>query len=353
METTAGIIYPNLFIMLVARPGVGKSLIINPILDIWKACPLLSTGSQTLTSASFIDELKASYRERTLGGKTYKSSALLLGSSEFGSLTPAYDQSLLTRMADIYDGRPDFDSSTRGDGIIKIPYPLVHFIVGITPKFLGGVVPDTAWQQGFMARIHLIFSDERTSLTKEQLFSPKLLIKEKEELQREVIKKIIALCHFHGEFSWSTDAAEAMYQWVSAGLPPVPGHPKLETYCVRRFVHTCKLSMIIAAASQRHQISLNDFLCAKMFLLESEETLGETFTAMNQSTDADQIDQIYHWLILQCAADNNGVKIPAFHNYLATIVGIHMIERMYNHLEISRVINVSNNRVTPGDRQNA
>lgn len=352
METTAGTIYPNLFIMFVGRPGVGKSLVIGPIMEIWKSCPLLTVGSQTITYASFIDELKTAFRERTLGGRTYKSSAILLGASEFGSLTSSYDQTLLTRMADIYDGRPDFDSSTRGDGIIKLTDPLVHLLVGITPKFLGSVIPDTAWQQGFMARMHIIYSDEETILTKEQLFSPKRLLGEKEQLKREIIKKIIAICHFHGEFSWDNDAAEAMYQWNIEGRKPVPGHPKLETYCVRRFVHTCKLAMIIAAASQRHTISLNDFTCARMFLLESEETLAETFSAMSRSSDTDQIDQIYHWLILQVADNPLGVTIPAFHNYLASVVGIHMLERMYNHLEISHVIHVANNYVTPGDRQN-
>ena len=353
METAAGTIFPNLFIMLVARPGIGKSLVLSPVKDLWEACPLLTVGSQTLTYASLIDEIKTSYKERTLGGRTYKSSAILLGASEFGSLTPSYDQSLLTRLADIYDGRPDFSSSTRGDGIIKLINPLVHMLVGITPKFLGSVIPDTAWQQGFMARMHIIFSDEETSFTKEQLFSPKQLIEEKEKMQREIIKKIIALCHFHGQFSWDNEAAEAIYEWNVTGRKPVPGHPKLETYCTRRFVHTCKLSMIIAAASQRHNISLNDFTCARMFLLESEETLAETFSAMSQSSDSDQIDQIYHWLILQAANNPIGVTIPAFHNYLASVVGIHMLERMYNHLEISHVIHVANNHVTPGDRQNA
>jgi hypothetical protein len=52
--------------MLVARPGVGKSLIVNPVLDLWKSCPLLKVGSQTMTYASYIDETKSAFTERTL-----------------------------------------------------------------------------------------------------------------------------------------------------------------------------------------------------------------------------------------------------------------------------------------------
>lgn len=353
METSAGKIFPNLFIMLVARPGVGKSLIVNPVLDLWKACPLLRVGSQTMTYASYIDETKAALKERTLGGTNFKSSALLLGASEFGSLTPAYDQSLLTRMADIYDGREEFDSSTRGgEGIIKLFAPLVHILVGITPKFLGSVVPDTAWQQGFMARFHILYSDEHTKLTKEQMFYPQKLIAEKKKLAAEATKKLTKICHFYGEFTWEPDAAEELFLWNTAGLPPVPTHPKLETYCTRRFVHTIKLCMIVAAASFRHVINMNDFQIAKKLLLSSEETLADTFVAMNQTAEAEQIDQIYHWLTLQMTRSPTGIPMPAFQTFLGTICGVHMLERMYNHLEISDVIRVSNGRVTPGERSN-
>ena len=56
--------------------------------------PTLTVGSQTITYASFIDELKTAFRERTLGGRTYKSSAILLGPLNLVPL-PSYDQTLL------------------------------------------------------------------------------------------------------------------------------------------------------------------------------------------------------------------------------------------------------------------
>jgi hypothetical protein len=353
METSAGKIFPNLFVMLVARPGVGKSLIVNPVLDLWKSCPLLKVGSQTMTYASYIDETKSAFTERTLGNSSFKSSALLLGASEFGSLTPTYDQSLLTRMADIYDGRDEFDSSTRGgEGIIKLYAPLVHILVGITPKFLGSVVPDTAWQQGFMARFHILYSDEHTKLTREQMFFPQKIIEEKNRLKAIAVKKLLKICHFYGEFTWEKEAADLLFNWANAGMPPVPTHPKLETYSTRRFVHCVKMCMIIAASSFRHVISISDFSLAKHLLLSSEETLADTFVAMNQTAEAEQVDQIYHWLIQQIIRVPQGIPMAAFQTFLGTIVGVHMLERMYNHLIVSDVIRINGDRVTPGERAN-
>lgn len=352
LHNAAGLIYPNLFIMLLARPGVGKSLIVNPVQQLWTDTLLLNVGSQTTTSAAIIDQIKRSRSERTLGGTTYNTSCLLFASSEFGSLTSSYDQPLFSRLSDIYDGRTDYKSETRGGGEIILDAPLVHILIGAQPQFLASMLPETAWQQGFMARFHLIYSEETTELTFEQMFSPQKLLLEKEKLHHEIVRQLKRICHFHGQFTWQHEAAQALFDWRQAGLPPVPTHPRLETYSTRRFIHCCKLCMIIAASSFRTEISYSDFLTAQMILLDSETALSDVFNAMNQTTEGEKIEQIYHWLISKFATQPTGVPMTMFHNYLATLVGVPMLERMFNHLLVADVIRVTGDKVRPGERQN-
>lgn len=352
METGAGIIFPNLFIMLLARPGVGKSLIANPVKALWDDTLLLRVGSQTTTSAAVIDQIKRAKTERRIGGIDYNSSCLLFASSEFGSLTSSYDQALFSRLSDIYDGRPDFKSETRGGGEIILENPLIHLLVGAQPQFLASMLPESAWQQGFMARFHLIHSDEKTELSEESLFYPKELLVKKSKLHAEIVKNLKKICHFHGQFTWELNASKEFYNWIQAGLPPVPTHPKLETYSTRRLVHICKLCMIIAASSFRHVIQLKDLETAKKILFESEENLGEVFHAMVQTSTGDQIEQIYHWLLQKCLLSPEGISMTTFQNYLGMTVGIPMLERMYDHLQISDVIRVTGDKVLPGERNN-
>ena len=352
IHNAAGVIYPNLFIMLLARPGVGKSLVVNPIQQLWTDTLLLNVGSQTTTSAAIIDQIKRSRSERTLGGTTYNTSCLLFASSEFGSLTSSYDQTLFSRLSDIYDGRVDYKSETRGGGEIILDAPLVHILIGVQPQFLATMLPETAWQQGFMARFHLIYSEEITELTFEQMFFPTEIIKEKDKLHVEIVRQLKRICHFHGQFTWHPEAAQQLFQWKREGMPPVPTHPRLETYSTRRFIHCCKLCMIIAASSFRLEITLSDFLSAQQILLNSEQNLADIFNSMNQSSEGEKIEQIYHWLITKFAASPAGIPMTMFQNYLGSVVGVPMLERMFNHLQIADVIRINGDKVKPGERNN-
>ena len=344
METFSGYVYPNMFTMLVGSPGVGKSIIINPIANMWRKASSLKTAPDTITYAAIIDVLAESIQMKNSSNGPLIYSALLVAASEFASLISSYDQTLLGRLTDIYDGRDrPFNSRTRSGGTVTIENPLLHMLLGVQPKFLNSLLPESAWQQGFMSRMVMVHSSEIHQLTEDQIFTPKTDIIRQIEHQRRIVRKLNALSEMYGELTWDTDARDEYMQWSTTGFRPRPTHPKLETYCTRRNLHTWKLCITIACANNRYNISLDDIRLAKNILFLTEEHMPDCFAEMQQTSDTDSINNIFHWMVMKTAKTGSAIPESALHGFMGQIIPIHQIEPMINWMMSSGAIRVEFN----------
>lgn len=288
-------LYPNMYIVLVGPPGVGKTVVTAITEDLWRSNTSLHVAPKSVSKASLIDSLNDAKRTRTVingGSSQYMEfHSLLINAGELGVLIPQYDSDFMNILTDIYDGR-QYEERRRGKDLhITIKKPQLNILAATTPSYLNATLPEGAWDQGFLSRTFLIFSGDTTLV---DLFGDETPDNDKFSELRSDLRAINDLA---GAFAFSLPAREAMRAWHLAGGPPRPEHPKLVHYNTRRSAHLLKLCMVASAARGPDMtITLPDYQTALDWLMEAEAIMPDIFKALGARGDGNVIEEAYHYL---------------------------------------------------------
>lgn len=293
-RTAGSVGYPNLYVVLVGPPGVGKTEIVYRVREQWDAVKTLHIASASVSKASLIDELAKATRhinrpQEVPAVSTYNS--LLVASNELGVLLPAYDLTMMNTLQDLYDCKHYSETRRTRDISIEIKNPHITILAGCTPSYLSSVLPEGAWEQGFTARTIFVYSGDSVRVP---LFEERAEPTEAWDELKQRLKKISTL---YGKVSFTKEAAELAQGWADSGGAPVPEHPRLFHYNTRRVLQMLKLSTI-SCCSRTDTLVIEDMDIARAidWLLEAEAAMPDIFKAMTGSTHAQLIDDIYYFV---------------------------------------------------------
>jgi len=220
---------------------------------------------------------------------------MLVAAPEFGTLLPSYDLTFLNVLNDVYDCRNMFEDGTRKTGGIKIDRPHINLIGGTQPKYLGEILPESAYGMGFCSRIIMIYAGQRI-ITK--MFKNKGRNKVLHKNLLTDLKEIANLC---GEFEWEQEAQDEAEAWDSLEITDGPQHSLLQHYNSRRVRHGIKLAMVLSAARGSDLIvTYKDFMDTKALLLQAEEWMPEVFKEMSSSSDSNEMEEIQRFAFHYC-----------------------------------------------------
>lgn len=317
---TSSELYPNLYVFIVGHPGVGKNRIIRVAKRYMNELPEFHFAPTSLTGAALVDTLAASKRFiARLPDPPIEYNNTVITAEELTAFMHKYDDEMVGLLSAFYDPDP-YAQSRRGKDIkIKIDHPQVNLISGTTPSNLIGLMPESAWDQGFTSRVILVHSDER--IVGDDFAHAS------RDLDNDLIHDIKMIGALSGEFKVTSDYRDAVNNWRALGEPPVVNHPKLLHYKTRRRVHLYKLSMVSAAdRSDVLLLTKDDFNRAMGWLLEAEDTMPGIFDASSGSTDTRAIDEIHHYILI--ADKGDGVPEHQIINFARSRIPIHSILRV-------------------------
>lgn len=286
MRSALGVTYPNMYVMLVAKPGIGKSQAMGPIEHIMRQLDHINLSPKRFTTAALVDKLSKTMRvilPKEPGGKMYEYSALYTLVSELGVLISAHDLDLLSVINDIFDNPPDFREQRRHVNQGKelpITRPQLNMLVGAQPGFLASILPEEAWQMGTMSRFIMVFADSAPSL---DLFGK---IVDREPSFNALAAQMRPWTEMMGQCQMTPEAVSLLRATFREGFSPAPDHPKLESYNNRRFQFLMKLSMI-STVSRTGGILIEelDVQRARDWLLTAESHMPSVFKAMSIKSD--------------------------------------------------------------------
>lgn len=328
---TAQIIYPNLYIVIVGHPGVGKTKSVRAAKKYFIELPDYHLASTSLTASSLIDSLVRSKRthiDKALGAVEYNTMAIM--ADEMGAFMHEYANEMIAVLSAFYD--PDsYGQERRGNDIkIKIKSPQINLLAGSTPSNLMKFMPEFAWEQGFTSRVIFVFSDER--------FVGDDFASEDKGLDVNLLHDLKVINGLHGKFEVTENYRTAVNNWRAAGEPVVPNHPKLIHYATRRRVHLYKLSMVAAIdRSNTLLLTKDDFNRALGWLLEAELTMPDIFKAGASGADSKAMDEIYHYVLVSDIG-GKGVAEHKITNFARERVPIHSILRVIEIMERSGML---------------
>lgn len=298
IKTGIGTLYPNLYVVIVGPPGTGKTLLTSRVDRILRdvgetTSRHLHVAPASVTGASIIDELGESHTSfvHLPTSTIVKYNSLSIVSNELGVLLPEYDTTLMNKLTDVYDGFP-YGERRRGKDInLKIEHPLMTMLAATTPSYLSDVLPEGAWDQGFMSRTLLAYSGVKLY---REIFAE---VQTQEALYKELLHDLRDIFEDYGSLAFTEETVRAIEEWAKAGAPPIPEHPKLIHYNTRRIAHMLKLCMVASLArGDSHTITLADYNSALDWLLELEVLLPDVFKSMVAGGDSRVIDDCWYYV---------------------------------------------------------
>jgi hypothetical protein len=268
IRNNKGILYPNLYVISVGPPGAGKTLATSVAHDFLVDLEDHHIAPTSVTKASLIDALAGAERKviRPMETPAITSfNSLIVTSDELGVFLPAYENDFMNVLTNIYDCRIYSETRRTAKINIKMEAPQLNFTAATTPSYLTALLPEGAWDQGFLSRTMLIYSGAEAP---RDLFSGAVY---DEALEQRLQDDLHEIGNLFGKMTFTEDAKEAINAWHVQGGPPIPDHPKLQHYNTRRTAHLLKLCMVSSAAqSDGLVIDLEHFTEALDWLLEAE-----------------------------------------------------------------------------------
>lgn len=318
VHTLGSNLYPNLYILLIAPPGIGKTELT------WRAESFVSSirgthiASGDVTKAALIDDLADA--KRAVGNQIYNS--LYICINEMGVLLPQYDMSFMSVLTDLYDGKK-YKERKRGKNkgeAVEISEPQLNLLAAGTPAYLRDTMPEGAWDQGFTSRSIIVYSGERQIV---DLFSSR---EEDVAGQKALTTDLRAIAALRGQFDFEDEAIEYLRAWHASRGEPEPTHPRLLHYNTRRTAHLLKLSMIAAASNHCTPIiKLADAELATVWLLQAEAEMPNAFKAMTAGGTGKIIEEAWYFLFQVYTKTKKPVPEARLISFLSTTIPPHQV----------------------------
>lgn len=339
--TKGSALYPNLYVVLVGPPGVGKSAVLSQVERFLRTITELHVAPSSVSSASLVDSLVLANRKIIRPNEQpsfVQFHYLATVASELGVFLPQYDPLFMNSLTKFYDGE-FYEERRRTSAVkhVKIDSPFLGLIGGTTPSYLNSFLPEGAWDQGFTSRTIFVYSGEGVFT---EIFGDEDTFGRLEAEYQSLLADLKRIFGLYGKMQWDADAAAAITQWNRAGLPPVPDHNKLAHYNTRRLAHVIKLCMVASVSrSNDMRITLDDYQTALGWLLEAETFIPDLFHSHGVAGDTAAIDDA--WDFIFRVYHKEGKKPVLEHrvvNFLRTKVPSHSIMKIIEIMERSGII---------------
>lgn len=324
-------LYPNQYIFLIGPPGTGKSVVTSVIQDLWAQLEDHKQVASSLSRASFIDALRDADRKIVRPKENppvVSFNALSVATNELGVLLSQYDNDFISVLTDLYDCKRFGERKRTKDLNFTMDHTFVNLLAGGTPDYLHHLLPEGAWDQGFMSRVMVIYTGE---VVKPPLFSEERLSM---EAQRALVYDLKIIGQLYGKMKFSVDAGAAITAWYDRGGPPIPDHPKLKHYISRRTAKLLKLCMVASACSSDELIiTLEHYQLALDWLIEAEGSMLDVFKDMGSGGEGKIADDTWHYIYTKYIKTKQPIPESDIINFVQQRIPSHSVERFIKLME--------------------
>lgn len=336
VHTNGNPLFPNLYTILVAPPGVGKSASLGPLRRLWSTLKDHKIAANNVSKASLIDELNDALRILVHPGRnppTIEFHSLKVIASELTVFIPEYATDFMSTMTTIYDTEPFHERKRTLKTSIAIAHPQINFVAGTTPSSLVQLLPEGAWDQGFLSRCMLVYGVEKKW---QSVFS----VREKDvETQKLLDADFLEISNLFGEIKFTDEAASMFDAWDEGGGEPVPSHPKLQHYLTRRTAHLLKLSQIACVSDSNNLvIDVPHVQQAMDWLFDMEAHIPEIFKSMSNGGEGKVMEEAWHMLFQFKARYKKGAPRSLLIKFISQRVPSHAVERIIDLMEKADMI---------------
>jgi hypothetical protein len=328
-------LYPNQYVILIGRPGIGKGSALNPAMAILKIAKTGHFMSGRLTIEYVLEELGKGF-----GGVIPSASgngvsitienALLLFSPEFNVFASAsqFTFKILTDLWDCPAG--DWDYGTRRSGKYVVRDPCISVLAGCTPDALVDLLPSAAISAGFTRRVNFVYTKDNGKL----IPWPDAV----DLADQGLVKDLQTISLLRGEYKWSPEAKQRFTEYYIKTRTVKDFQDEAEaSYDTTRWAHATKLAMVLAASKgDSLVISEEDFVTATQRIDECANTLKNVFRAVGDSDMAGVTDRVVRYLEIKHRASRAEILRDNWRHMssqvldivMSTLIGCNMVDEI-------------------------
>lgn len=333
VDTPKGRLFPNLYAILVGPAGAGKTVAADVAYEMMLHLEDHHIAPTSITKASMMDALERAERHIIRPQDTpsvIDFHSLTIMSNELGVLIPAYENDFINVLTDLYDGKRYSESRRTTKREFELRAPQFNILAATTPSYLNNLLPEGAWDQGFISRTMLIYSGRGESV---DLFEEEALDK---TLYGGLVHDLREIGAAYGRFKFAPQAIEQFRAWMKAREEPAPDHPKLQHYASRRQAHLLKLCMIASISSSDEFIVTEDhFVEAFDWLTEAEAYMPDIFRSMVMGGSSKIIDETWHFAFewWKKKGGDKPIPQPLIYEFVAQRAPSHEVARLIENME--------------------
>lgn len=290
-------IYPNLYIVFVAEPGIArKSQALSYGISFMSSIPEIICSADAVTKEAMLDDLEnCAVDELMPDGETFRHSSLSIISKEFESFLGQKKENtkMLVLLTDLFDCQElPWKYRTKHSGSNVIPSVFINLLAATTPDSLASSLPPTAVGGGLTSRILFVWADGK----KRKVPKP-TTTKEEERLKELLLKDLYIISRMAGNFSFSKNADAAWDAWYMSYEEGDPNRickdPSFNGWYSRKPMYVLKIAMLVAASKSDNLVLTWEHIeTAMKEIAELEVYMGNVFKAIGKSTITSEVDMV-------------------------------------------------------------
>lgn len=287
-------LHPNLFTILVGRPGIGKGTAIKPAINLMKEAKVANTLSGRITIEYVLERLSTGWPVPQTGGsfKIGNESACMIYSTELSVFLSA-SPNTLPILCDIWDfDEGDFEYGTRHKGEFRIKNPCVSLLGGSTQEWLISSIPSSAVGGGFTRRVNFVVANDREKLL------PWPVVQNHSSVRDNLILDLQSISRLRGEFQFATDVRPLFESCYAVDSNPTEYDDEATTsYKTSLWAQVVKLAMCLSASRADDLIiTKEDFRKAYDAIMTVAGNVPKVFRGVGESEMAVVTDKVLRFL---------------------------------------------------------
>lgn len=290
-------VYPNLYIVLVAEPGIArKTQAISFGEDILIEVTGINISADAITPQALLQDLEEAGDDALMpDNTTFRHASLSILSGEFESFLGQKKENskMIVTLTDLFDckSRP-FKYRTKHAGTNIVDHPFLNLLAATTPESLAQSLPSTAIGGGLTTRMIFIWAED-----KDKKVPVPYLTKEMRDLKQLLIQDLSVIARIAGGYKFtkvSRDWWEDYYKKYDERNPQrICKDPAFNGWYSRKPMFMIKIGTILAASRHNERVvDVPDFEKSLIFLEEAERSMSKTFTAVGRSDITADVDLV-------------------------------------------------------------
>lgn len=271
-------IYPNLYVILVGPPGIGKNTAMEVTEDLLHHFKL-PVSAESVTREKLILDIQA--QEQILAhlpadDKYRMISPYTCFATELSEFLGAGGIGMISFLTDIYS-RNLYEVRTKNKGVVKLNGPFLNLIAGTTPDWITTYLKDDIISGGFSRRCIFVYETARFGSNPLPKITPQMRAAWEKVVERsETIRKLA------GPFKWSDEATRFFVNWYPTRL--AKPDPNLLGYYETKDIQMLKVAMLVALSEQDELVLERHHMTAALDLLALVEmNLSRVFQGIGRN----------------------------------------------------------------------